>query len=363
MGKTSWFWFKLVVAVLVVSMFSSGLVLAQTSSQEIYIYVTLRQPECGAPPDTIEISGASCDEPIFVEIKANRNPGTNEWFNVYRHIKPLLWVASLAEDLKVGITFSRTYRDEFADGAWIPYGSKGVCDCDINYFWVMTTGDTLATGDTCESAYPSNCVGEFDFCLESTVGLSHMNHIVYTLVRSDIEAAGNTGASLAGTIGGSTILKSWDAPSQNWTTVAYWTTAPPFPRWVNLGNVELLYPYVIDGGELDPIWSMQIPGLVPTDPHFDLVHNTTLSSWNFISLPFYEQQIAEIETGCDLFNDITDCEFIKRFDGASQNWATVAYWTTAPPFPRCVNLESVRAGYPYYVSVASSSTWPYEVTR
>lgn len=365
MGKTSWIWLKLVGVVMIFCIFMGGALFAQTESQEIYIYVTLRQPDCGPPPDSIEISSVTpCGvTPEEIVVKASRNPGTNEWFNVYRDIAPILWISRVNELERIGITTVRNYYDQFTDTLWFPYGSKGICDCDINYFYTMTTGDTLATGDTCESAYPSNCAGEFDFCLESPAGLTHLNNIVYTLVRGDIRSAGNTGAALAQTIGGSSTLKRWNAASQVWIRVAYWADFPPPGGWVSPENVELLHPYMIDGDALDPIWSMQVPGLVPPDPHFDLVHNTTLTSWNMISLPFYEQQISFIETGCDLYENISGAQTIKRWNATSQVWIRVAYYSSFPPPGGCVNLENVRAGYPYFVDVSTSSTWPYSAAR
>ena len=80
-----------------------------------------------------------------------------------------------------------------------------------------------------------------------------------------------------------------------------------------------------------------------------------------ISLPFMEQQIADIVSADELGADIPGCVVVREWDCESQSWRVLAEMTMVH-FPHWESYGNVRAGYPYMISLSSGapgeSVWP-----
>ncbi|MGB9561660.1 MAG: hypothetical protein ACPL6C_02495, partial [bacterium] len=243
--------------------------------------------------------------------------------------------------------------DNFSDPLWIPIGSKGVCDPNVNYYYVATTIDSISGGYT-ESRRPSNCVGEFDYRV-----YDKLNWIPYALDIGIRDAA-----AFASRIGGATRLEKYNNNIQSWQTIARWVTFPPPPRWTSSDTVSPGYAYRLYGADItDSIVTLAVPGLVPEDRHYTLKRGR-----NLILLPFREKRIANITTGAQFGADIGSPAIkITTWDGANQMEQIVARWVTVPT-PRWVSgaapWGNPRAGYPYMVYCSSDRTEPWPpVTR
>ena len=133
-----------------------------SASQIIYIYVRLHQPPW-LPPPPIRISEHNC-APALMEVKLDSVISGASRYNIYRDTLPMFYAAHYDSSHNlIGDTRSRYFDDYFTDALWYPIGSKGVCDPNINYFYIATTVTADSSGvPLTESARPSNCAGELE---------------------------------------------------------------------------------------------------------------------------------------------------------------------------------------------------------
>ncbi len=323
-----------------------------SASQTIYIYVILTQPEW-LPPPPHRISEHSCEPPLM-EIKLDSLITGAERYNIYRDTLPMFYREHYDSTHNlIGHTTTRYFDDFFSDPLWYLIGSRGVCDPAINYYYIVTSLDSLGGGVWTESQRPSNCAGEFDFRLYEGI-----NWISYAL---------DIGVSDAGVfadrIPGAKRLDTWDNTAQVWRIIARWSVFPPPGQWDSYDTVAVSYPYRVFIPSLeDTIFTLAIPGLVPVeDPHFWLKRG-----YNFVTLPFRQQRSSGIVTGADLGADIgrPPADRIVTWDAENKVLRIVARWSVFPPPGGWESGpghwgEHVRPGYPYMVYCTEDGVEPW----
>ncbi len=371
------------------------------TTADIYIYVTLRQPE-GPPAPNFYIFDEGTtpgNEYIWFKADVGPNPAENrDFYLVYR----AQWALFNWQDVRMlggsdtsqmidpiedfaGRTDAGEYRwggptagypdftyDFFYDTLWTTDpGVKGVGDPTVNWFYTACAVDSSETdGRLFYSPEPAHPVGEFDQWLGcATAGANNL--LSYAVEMSAVSDSGNTATSFARLIPNCKTLWEWDAVNQRWILIARKIGS----LWLNSGNVRLgnCYLAVLDETVVSPgdtfVFSQYTPGYLPMDTCF---YFTKPSSWsdgaNFFVMPYQEYNILAsaygfpVEAkylGMDI--DATDPGIqpvsVWRWDPFSQRYILIArkigsLWLTS-------GGAHIYPGQPYRVQIqGDGGYWP-----
>ncbi|MCD6595067.1 hypothetical protein J7L68_05255 [bacterium] len=366
------------------------------TTANIYIYVTLRQPE-GPYASGIEIESTYCAAGFeFVQIKALqplafRDTAEVQFYMLYRtqwapftwgdlniltSYDDSMWIIDPIEDWFTHVDPDPPYRwytygstrDEFGDTVWnrediwgTGYGTKGVCDPNVNWYYVSVAVDSTPM-PVKFSPEPSSPVGEVDQWLYQ--GDNIVSYPVDILVRR-VDSLAMVMDTIDGIPGAEEIYK-WNASSQNWTRVAYiffgsWNGTTP----VAPGDVFR----VIKTDPDSVLWQTHTPGYVPYDAD---ITNHSLSTGglpmgdNYIMMPYQEYNMLlstnssmygiDYVRAKDMLGDISTATEIYRWNSSTQNWTRIAYYFFGAPNGN----TRVLPGLPYRVIVNGNCTWPPE---
>ena len=306
------------------------------------------------PPPGIIISGHSCS-PDYLEIKIDAFVEDITRYNIYRDTLPMFYrhhYDSTHNFIGHIETDSMYFRDYFTDTLLHPSGSNGVCNPNINYYYIATSIDIIA-GTELESQRPSNCVGEFDTKLYRGI-----NWISYAL---DIGV--RDAGEFASLIPGTSRLNGWDNIGQVWKVIARLSGFPPPSRWLSCDTVAVSYMYqAFIPSVTESLFTLAVPGLVPSeDPHFSLKRGR-----NYITLPYKEQVVNRLTTGIEFGQAIgyPPANRIMAWDAENQSYQIVARYIGYPPPAHWINgseeWSNVRPGFPYMVECIDDrwELWP-----
>ncbi|RKZ33573.1 hypothetical protein DRQ33_03975 [bacterium] len=370
--------------------------MAETTAN-IYIYVTLRQPE-GPAASGIEIESTYCASGFeFVQIKAHtplwsRDSAEVQYYLLYRTqwaafnwgdlniltgYQDSMWIMNPIEDWITHTDPDPAYRwysytstrDEFQDSIWsrediwgTGYGTQGVCDENVNWYYVCVAVDSTPMPRKV-SPEPSDPVGEVDQWLY--VG----DNIISYPVDIGVGRADSL-AMVIDTIDGTPAaekIHKWDATTQMWTEIAFiffgsWSGSDP----VAPGDVFR----VVKTDPTTVLWSAHTPGYVPYDA--DITNHTltlapgTSTGDNYVMMPYQEYNLLlginssmegiDYVRAKDMLGDITRATKIHKWDGATQMWTEIAYYFFGSPSGN----TRVLPGLPYRVVVDGTCTWPPE---
>jgi len=354
---------------------------ALDTTANIYIYVTLRQPE-GPPASPIEIESTSCDLGYeFVQLKAEqpiwtRDPEECQYYLVYRtQWAPFTWgdlnllsgypdSTWIVDPIDDWLTFgdsgqykwttSTSARDYFFDTVWSDdgiwgsgYNTKGVCDENVNWYYVSVAVDT-APLPVKFSPEPSAPVGEVDQWLYPG------DNIISYPVDINVRRA-DSFAMVIDTVDGvpaAVEIHKWDAVAQGWVRIAY----------IFLGHWN----------GSTPVAPGDVFRVVKTESDSSISNHTlTLASGtsagdNYVMMPYQEYNMLlgvnnategiNYVRAKDMLQDIPCAVEIHWWDAASQGWVRIAYYFLGNPNGN----TRVLPGLPYRVVVNSTCTWPPE---
>ncbi len=338
------------------------------SLQQIYIYITLREPPGCAPPGEVLIRDTRDTVNPFIYL------GTNEqfpqycdkqaYFHVYRDSSAIFWMKSIdTATNRVGQTYLPYFKDD-ADAELI---DRALNNPDLNLFYIFTIVKPLGTSGKLESFYPSPCAGEYDFKIYNNPDKTNRNLIAYCINRTDIAASDGDASIFAQTFNKRTSddwvsqVSIWDARMQAYVAIAYHHY---LFGWQVFDSVEVGMPYTIEGDNVDDssfIWPLNRGGQVPEEIQFELWHHDDMGSYNLIMLPFKYQQVANIDSSKDLGIDINGCSEVDKWDPKAQNWVALSYYHAL--FGWTLN-SAVVAGRPYRIEMSfpgytdSVQVWP-----
>ncbi len=167
----------------------------------------------------------------------------------------------------LGRTNTIYFTDEFIDPWWSAFGSKGVSDPDVNYFYVYTTVDSNeATSELTGSPYPSNCVAEFDQDIINPAVAGSRNILSYVTDHRYGDGSVPTGVEISEGITGALTFNTWNFSTQNWVTQASYFAGY---GWYETGDASLdlgmVFMVDLDPSAPDQMFSTYEPGLIATD--------------------------------------------------------------------------------------------------
>lgn len=248
------------------------------------------------------------------------NPEAMQGYIIYRNEVPYFTPTS-AES--IGVASDTSFLD----------GESGVGDLETDTFYLLRGVDYAGNiGDN------SNRAGEIDYRLPQTssgytmISLS-LDDGITTLVRE-----------LGAKVPNCSAVKVWNAEQRGYVSLAFKVNNV----WYGSANAAMGYPYYLFvGPTAESLWTLA--GRVPPDPSFDLVAPTG-NDYNTISLPLS----SDIAMAKDLGAAIPYCTSVKEWNTKSQAYVPIAFKVGETWFGE----GAVRRGYPYYVNVTNTSTWP-----
>ncbi len=346
----------------------------------IYIHVILRQPEGPeADPNLVILTTVSDPGEEYVRLKAQATPTTwgGDFYRCYREGQ---WPLYYSDDLDpasnlIGRTTGIAFFDYFTDPYWSAFGSMGVADPDVNYYYVYETVDSnIATGELTNSPYPSNCVCEYDQDVLNRAGAGR-NVLAYTNEHTFETPGSSVGLQICQTVPGVNRMYKWNYTSQSWVSVTtyipglgYFEVAPGAAS-LDLGDVFMLD---MQTGASDQLLSTFAPGYIPDALSYvvDYPDGATSARREWIMIPMkYTYQMRESGTytlpityaniGADIeaTNDIGDVEDIQIYNPISQATVLVATkigttWFDLVPSPQVV------PGMVICLMTKDDLTWP-----
>ncbi|MFP4459671.1 MAG: hypothetical protein ACLFSQ_08810 [Candidatus Zixiibacteriota bacterium] len=351
------------------------------SAVNIYIHVILRQPDGPPPPENLEIVDVDytegAEEVILKTDVIPTTPGVpGDWFDMWRRPDwPMYRVSDLdsatmllSHDPSNRMTTDNFFFDYFTFGLWSTWGSKGIGDPDVNYYYVVTAVDSNeTTEEVTSSPYPSNCVAEYDQAL-GFADAGNFNIISYPVQHN----AYSDGTDLAGSIPSATELKKHDAGTQSWVTVARKMGS----SWIPIGDVTIevgfVYGITVNGSVADEVFHANTPGYIAEPGASSIPFIFPPDGWdglaeNWMMVPMRYTYEKKEELGRDVYfkdlgRDITDrfgmiTTSIKTWDPSTQTAVTVARYVTGPGW---VLDNAALPGQPMAVMVNASTAdvWP-----
>jgi len=310
---------------------------AMEEAVNIYIHVILRQP-VGPPPPTFEIISADCSA-MTVSFKSYAAPATyyGDWFNLYRRYKFPMYSMSDIDSVNMFITRStiRYQFDMFTDALWPDTalgGNKGVCNDSVNYFWVLTTSDSTNPTTVYESAYPSNCVAEYDQLMirRSTAKTNYITLPCYDSQLGTPMRATTLGTNYFGTsatTATANVIARYYPATQSWGTIAsliggVWRVPTGVSDTLYLNDVLRITLTSVDDSVM---FTTRIPGTIAEDRqyNFTVASGTSRSYW--IMLPMrYTTYLKSIYSP----SPRTDTLYLKHVatDLGAAYCSTIKYW-------------------------------------
>jgi len=369
--------------------------MAETTAN-IFIYVTLRQPE-GPEASGIEIDSTYCltdwefiqfkalaplairdtaEVQFYLLYRAQWAPFTWNDLNLLNTYEDSMWIIDPIENYITGVdavpyrwyTYPKT-RDNFGDSVWnmesvwgAGYATKGVCDEDVNWYYTSVAVDTTPTVRF--SPEPCRPVGEVDQWL--VLGDNILSYPVDLNVRR-----WDSLAMIIDEVGaGDNMFEihTWDPATANWIRVAFKIGAMIIgPGPCAPGDVFRLIKSVNPDDEL---WSAAKPGYVPMD---DSITNHTLTKPpayangdNFVMMPYqtYNMLLAtnsvmegiDMVRASDVLNDIGYGNSVEIHKWVTGAWVRIAFWIATTP----IGPGKVLPGLPLRVIVQNEVVWPPE---
>jgi len=248
------------------------------------------------------------------------NPETMQGYIIYRNEAPYFTPTSVES---IGVASDTSFLDD--DG--------GAGNLETNSFYLVQGVDYVGNiGDN------SNRAGEIDYRLPQTSS-------GYTMISLSLDDGITTLArELGAKVPNCSAVKVWNAEQRGYVSVAFKVNNV----WHGSASVFMGHPYYLFvGTTAESLWTLA--GQAPPDPSFDLVAPTG-NDYNTISLPLS----SDIATAKDLGAAIPYCTAVKEWSTKSQAYVPIAFKVGETWFGE----GAVRRGYPYYVNVTNTSSWP-----
>lgn len=233
----------------------------------------------------------------------------------------------------------------YSDSGWdtevisqtaLTWTDESVSETQKYYRVVITTDDDYAS-DNVYGFITYDCV---------TTATTNVN-----LIGLPFEDGYTTAIELAQTNSSCNAISKWNADTQAWQTCSYFSQ---LDLWIGDFALETGAAYMV-GVTADE--NFIIAGHLPQIPQYNLIHNDTMTDYNYIIVP-----LDNVETSSNAFVDNgignVNCQSVSDWLPTSQEWVTKVYSEVGGVWQWEDGGFLIYPGKPVIVSMENDITWP-----